>query len=83
MNHYHNATPATFKGCIERLEGSPATSYWLMEAVRELDKRDVLDALNDVETLCRMFQMKFDESCAELDRKYRSGELQVTYADNR
>ena len=82
MNHYQNATPKTFKGCIERLEGSPATSYWLMEAVRELDKRDALDALNDVQTLCCMFQMKFDESIAELERKYVQ-ELQVTYADNR
>lgn len=61
MTHYHNSTPATFKGCVDRLEGSEATSYWLIEAVRELDKRDIVDVLNDVETLRQVFQLKWHE----------------------
>jgi hypothetical protein len=53
--------PQTFAEGVSRLESSPATSYWLMDAVRDLDKRDPVDALNDAETLVFLFKLKLGE----------------------
>jgi len=53
--------PQTFAEGVSRLESSPATSYWLMDAVRELDERDPVDALNDAETLVFLFKLKLGE----------------------
>ena len=53
--------PRTFAEGVSKLESSPATSYWLMDAVRDLDKRDPVDALNDAETLVFLFKLKLGE----------------------
>jgi hypothetical protein len=37
----------------ELLDG-PCTSYWLKEQIRNLDKRDVLDAMRDAELLAKV-----------------------------
>jgi hypothetical protein len=39
-----------------------STSYWLKDAIRTLNNRDVIDALNDIEVLQELLVMKFDEA---------------------
>lgn len=55
--------PRTFDEAVSRLENSPATSYWLMEAVRDLKRRDPVDALNDAEALLHVIKMRYREVC--------------------
>ena len=38
---------------------SPATSYWLANALRALDSRDPVDALNDVDALLAITEQRF------------------------
>ena len=40
---------------------SPATSYWLANALRALDSRDPIDALNDVHTLHELATERWGE----------------------
>ena len=37
----------------------PAASYWLKEAVCQLNKRDPVDALRDVEVLLEVFKNRY------------------------
>lgn len=55
--------PRTYDEAVSRLENSPATSYWLMEAVRDLKRRDPVDALNDAEALLHVVKMRYREIC--------------------
>jgi len=55
--------PRTYNEAVSRLESSPATSYWLMEAVRDLNQRDPVDALNDAEALLHVVKMRYREIC--------------------
>lgn len=36
-------------------------SYWLKRAIKELEKRDINDVLNDIELLHEIFSLKFEE----------------------
>jgi len=48
---------------------SPATSYWLAKALRGLESRDPIDALNDVEALWHFANDRVSElepSCADI-----------------
>ena len=38
---------------------SPATSYWLANALRALESRDPVDALNDVDALLAITEQRF------------------------
>ena len=40
-------------------------SYWIKKAVVELDKRDPIDVLKDLETLHSVFEMKISELYSE------------------
>lgn len=45
----------------EQILSSMSASYWLKDAIRGLDKRDVLDALKDAEELVRIYSAAFEE----------------------
>jgi len=40
---------------------SPAASHWLKNALRALDSRDPIDALNDAETLVSILETQLNE----------------------
>ena len=41
---------------------SPATSYWLANALRALESRDPFDALNDAEQLAKLATERLNEA---------------------
>jgi hypothetical protein len=54
-----------------QLVTDPATSNWLISAIQTSDKRDMLDALRDAETLVEVLKLK----C-------RNHLMQVAFCDN-
>ena len=44
---------------------NPSTSFWLAKALRELETRDPLDALNDVEQLSKLVDDRWLENVRE------------------
>jgi hypothetical protein len=44
---------------------NPVASFWLKDAIRALDSRDPVDALNDVEELHRIFTQRLRDVSAE------------------
>lgn len=46
---------------IQELLDDPSTSYWLKSALIALDKRDINNVLNDIETLLEVFTAKYEE----------------------
>ena len=58
------------KSETDRLIKDPTTSYWLKDAIVALRKRDVVDALNDVEILLEV--LTDDLSKRDFDRFLRS-----------
>lgn len=40
---------------------SPAASYWLKDALAQLDKRDPVDALADAQALVYLMQQRMEE----------------------
>ena len=55
---------------VTRILKDPTTSYWLKDAIVALRKRDVVDALNDVEILLEV--LTDDLSKRDFDRFLRS-----------
>lgn len=51
---------------IESIERDPSTSYWLLEQVRRIDKRDIYDLMRDVDMLKQLLDLKWDETTREL-----------------
>lgn len=41
----------SYRTNLQRITEEPGASYWLKAAVKALDARDAVDALNDAETL--------------------------------
>lgn len=46
---------------IEAIEQDRSASYWLIQQVREIGKRDLIDQLRDVETLKEVLEFQWDE----------------------
>ena len=46
------------------LDDRNGSSYWLQEAVKALQERDVCDVLADIDTLKEMFRMRLKEETA-------------------
>ena len=46
---------------IEAIEQDRSASYWLIQQVREIGKRDIIDQLRDVETLKEVLELQWDE----------------------
>jgi hypothetical protein len=46
---------------IEAIERDKSASYWLIEQVRQLGKRDIIDQIRDVETLKEVLELQWDE----------------------
>ena len=49
------------KDLVSRIEADFAASYWLKGAVRSAMNRDILDALNDAETLVTVLRTRLNE----------------------
>lgn len=43
-----------------KIMGNMASSFWLRNSIRELDKKDIVDALVDVEKLHELLQLKWE-----------------------
>ena len=46
---------------IEEIRLAPDVSYWLKRTIEELEKRDIIDVLDDIELLHKIFSLKFEE----------------------
>jgi hypothetical protein len=46
---------------IEAIEQDMSASHWLIEQVRQLGKRDIIDQIRDVETLKEVLEFQWDE----------------------
>ena len=46
---------------IEAIENDKSASYWLLEQVRQISKRDIIDQIRDVETLKEVLELQWDE----------------------
>ena len=49
-----NRTPTT-----DQILADPCVSFWAKQAIRDLDKRDICDAMRDVELLTRCLDEKW------------------------
>lgn len=61
----------TLKGLENKLReivDDPAASYWLKQAVAELWKRDVVDALHDLDVLRELMEAKHRTDLLMLER---------------
>ncbi len=52
----------TYHEQVGRLLTDPAVSYWLAGEIRTLARRDVVDALADVERLAALTRLRYIES---------------------
>ena len=59
-----NQKAMKYKKQINEILASPVASYWLKDALKALDSRDPVDALNDAEALARIMETKLDELVA-------------------
>ncbi|MDD3450915.1 hypothetical protein [Sulfurimonas sp.] len=46
---------------IQEILLAPDVSYWLKRTIEELEKRDIIDVLDDIELLHKIFSLKFEE----------------------
>lgn len=51
----------TSRDLVARIEADFAASYWLKDAIRAAMNRDILDALNDAETLVAVLRTRCNE----------------------
>jgi hypothetical protein len=49
---------------IEAIEKDGFSSHWLIEQVRQISKRDIIDQIRDVETLKEVLELQWDELMA-------------------
>jgi len=54
---------------IEAIENDRSSSYWLLEQVRQISKRDIIDQLRDVETLKEVLELQWDEAIARISNE--------------
>lgn len=55
----------TFEEYKQMISANIGSSRWLRKAIDELDKRDVVDAINDLEYLVEVFDRKLVEYYSE------------------
>ena len=46
---------------IEAIENDRSSSHWLIEQVRQIGKRDIIDQIRDVETIKEVLELQWDE----------------------
>ena len=51
---------------IESIERDPSSSFWLLDQVRLMDRRDLYDLMWDVDTLKQLLDLKWDETTRKL-----------------
>ena len=51
---------------IESIERDPSSSFWLLDQVRLMDRRDLYDLMWDVGTLKQLLDLKWDETTRKL-----------------
>lgn len=54
----------TMNARLNTILNDPSASYWLKNALRSATRRDIVDALNDAETLLAILQDRFDKLSA-------------------
>jgi hypothetical protein len=54
---------------IEAIENDRSSSYWLLEQVRQISKRDIIDQIRDVETLKEVLELQWDEAIARISNE--------------
>lgn len=60
--HYHYIGGVEMgKLKISDLLLDPSVSFWLKDAIRQLEKRDPVDAANDARLLARVFEQRVEE----------------------
>jgi hypothetical protein len=57
--------PRSYDDRVYDLENNIASSYWVRNAVHELDRRDPTDALKDAKILVELFDLKCQEAYNE------------------
>lgn len=50
---------------IQAIENDKAASYWLIDQIRLIGKRDIFDFMRDVETLNDVLQLQWNEMTKE------------------
>jgi hypothetical protein len=54
---------------IEAIENDRSSSYWLLEQVRQISKRDIIDQIRDVETLKEVLELQWDEAIEKISNE--------------
>jgi hypothetical protein len=54
---------------IEAIENDRSSSYWLLEQVRQISKRDIIDQIRDVETLREVLELQWDEAISRISNE--------------
>jgi hypothetical protein len=54
---------------IEAIENDRSSSSWLIEQVRQISKRDIIDQIRDVETLKEVLELQWDEAIARISNE--------------
>jgi len=55
---------------IPEVLADPCTSYWLKDALRSATRRDIIDALNDAETLVDLLTARLESNNAFHERLF-------------
>lgn len=62
---------------IQAIENDKAASYWLIDQIRLIGKRDIFDFMRDVETLNDVLQLQWNEMTKERMKKERMAQEQM------
>lgn len=54
---------------IEAIENDRSSSYWLIEQIRQISKRDIIDQIRDVETLKEVLELQWDEAITRISNE--------------
>jgi hypothetical protein len=54
---------------IEAIEKDRSSSHWLIEQVRQISKRDIIDQIRDVETLKEVLELQWDEDIERISNE--------------
>ena len=69
---------------IQAIENDKAASYWLIDQIRSIGKRDIYDLMRDVETLNNVLQLQWHEMTKERmaqERKFWKRDQEQMMAD--
>ena len=62
---------------IQLIENDKSSSYWLIDQIRLIDKRDIFDFMRDVENLNDVLQLKWHEMTKERMAQERIAQEQM------